>query len=195
MRIKDVSLFTVDYKDCNHLFQSNILPFHRCLPFSTGSFKGHPCRVSSCKNFPHFNRFWQSEALGTFSVSLLCPFPHIPDHSFILPWTVWKVFYPLPALSFEAVLKVEWQMLRVEVYFGEEQRWPKLGKIFCLPSATKMTNDATSAGFIFKLIIFVWTNYTEIIKRAFNKGKCFGKLLSYGLLYNTQNYLKVKFLG
>lgn len=179
----------MDYKHCNHLFQSNILPFITPSHFSTSSFKGHPCRVSSWKNFPHFNRFWQSRALGTFrfsTLSLLYPFPHIPDHSFILPWTVWKVFYPLPALSFEAVLKVEWQMLRVEVYFGEEQRWPKLGKIFCLPSATKM--PATSAGFIFKLIILCERTKASIKANA---------LGTYYLMacYNTQNYLEVKFLG
>jgi len=101
-----------------HVLQSssNIFPSHCSYPWTHGSFKGHPCRVSSCKNFPHSTNsdnpgLWAlSVSLSlSLSLSIIRPFPH--------PWTVWKVFYPLPALSFEAVIKVIWQMLRVEVYY------------------------------------------------------------------------------
>lgn len=148
----------MDYTYCNHLFQSNILPFHGSLPFSTGSFKGHPCRVSSCKNFPHFNQFWQSRALGTIRFYLTSLPPH-PS----------PVFHP-SLNSVKGLLSITCTFIwccaeseRTDVA-GRGLFWrrAKVAKIrenilpaFSLKCRLNMKNDATSAGFIFKLIIFL----------------------------------------
>ncbi len=123
VRIKDVSLWITRIAIIYSKATSSrfIAPSHFPLVHSK-------CTRAECLHarISSFQPILTIQGFGHFSF-LCLSLMSLPPHP-------WPFFHPslnsvkgllsIPALSFEAVLKVEWQMLRVEVYFGEEQRWP-----------------------------------------------------------------------